>query len=181
MQNPKTLNRALQRFVIDPRWIPFSSPLRDHNITSQCSQANCNSCTRRARCGVQRAMLATRADTTRSFCIARRFHLPPPSFQGCIERQRERKAISEPESTVKAHVEQARAAFTRLRCKLKLKWMPSKRHCLGKIKKKNKKNEIALTRVDRLRPASYVCSSSLGTTSVEFYLTFCPVLNFEKW
>lgn len=90
MQNLKTLNRALQRFVIDPRWIPFSSPLRDHNITSQCSQANCNSCTRRARCGVQRAMLATRADTTRSFCIARRFHLPPPSFQGCIERQRER-------------------------------------------------------------------------------------------
>lgn len=77
MQNLKTLNRALQRFVIDPRWIPFSSPLRDHNITSQCSQANCNSCTRRARCGVQRAMLATRADTTRSFCIARRFHLPP--------------------------------------------------------------------------------------------------------
>lgn len=103
----------------------------------------------------------------------------PPSKDA--SRDRERGAISEPESTVKAHVEQARAAFTRLRCKLKLKWMPSKRHCLGKIRKKNKKNEIALTRVDRLRPASYVCSSSLGTTSVEFYLTFCPVLNFERW
>lgn len=127
-------------------------------------------------------MLATRADTTRSFCIARRFHLPPTLLPRMHrETEREREAISEPESTVKAHVEQARAAFTRLRCKLKLKWMPSKRHCLGKIRKKNKKNEIALTRVDRLRPASYVCSSSLGTTSVEFYLTFCPVLNFERW
>lgn len=105
----------------------------------------------------------------------------PPSKDASRDREREREAISEPESTVKAHVEQARAAFTRLRCKLKLKWMPSKRHCLGKIRKKNKKNEIALTRVDRLRPASYVCSSSLGTTSVEFYLTFCPVLNFERW
>lgn len=108
---------------------------------------------------------------------------PPPTLLPRMHREteREREAISEPESTVKAHVEQARAAFTRLRCKLKPKWMQSKRHCLGKIKKKNKKNEIALTRVDRLRPASYVCSSSLGTTSVEFYLTFCPVLNFERW
>lgn len=108
---------------------------------------------------------------------------PPPTLLPRMHREteREREAISEPESTVKAHVEQARAAFTRLRCKLKPKWMPSKRRCLGKIKKKNKKNEIALTRVDRLRPASYVCSSSLGTTSVEFYLTFCPVLNFERW
>lgn len=108
---------------------------------------------------------------------------PPPTLLPRMHREteREREAISEPESTVKVHVEQARAAFTRLRCKLKPKWMQSKRHCLGKIKKKNKKNEIALTRVDRLRPASYVCSSSLGTTSVEFYLTFCPVLNFERW